>query len=242
MAIADETVRLLLIEDDATSAAVVTEQLRGATAARFDVTHVGSLADAEASLDAAPFHIALVDLGLPDAFGLQALQVMMAHAAGPACVVMSATDDPELALAAMELGAQDFVQKGRSSPDSLVRRLLAARARKGRIDDAIARSREATALLRSLPGPLLMVDDQGRVVFANDAAGALYGRDPTWLVGQRFRTEVPDAQPLLLHIQPHVGDPIAVVARASTGTWRGVPCRQILMRRAEEPAAPPENA
>lgn len=238
----DETIRILLVEDDATSAAVVREQLVGSAAARFEVVHATTLAEAETALDFRPFHVALVDLGLPDAFGLQALQVLTARRNAPACVVMSAVDDPELALAAIEIGAQDFVQKGRSSPHSLERRLLAARARQGRIDRALAKAHEAQALLRAMPDAILLVDAQGRVLFANEAAGALYGRDPTWLVGQRFRTAVPDGQSPTLRIQRTGDESIAVVARASDATWRGVPCRTIVMRPIEAPAEALEPA
>ena len=199
---AEETIRVLLVEDDVMAARVIEAQLQAATTARFEVQNVGSLSDAQNALDTDMFDVIIVDLGLPDAFGLQALQVLSSHRTRLPCVVVSAHDDPELALAAVELGAQDFVTKGTSSPHSLERRLLASRARHGRLCRETAQARELREVFATLPDPHLVLDEQSRVIAANEAAGALYLRDANWLIGQKFRAEVPINLPTSLRIQP----------------------------------------
>lgn len=72
----------------------------------------GSLAEACAVADAHPdLRLVLVDLGLPDARGLQSLKVLQAHAPNARHVVLSASDGPALVLEAIDAGAAGFVPK-----------------------------------------------------------------------------------------------------------------------------------
>lgn len=239
---AEETIHVLLVEDDVMAARVIEAQLHAATTARFVVQNVGSLAAAQNALNEGEFEVIVVDLGLPDAFGLQALQVLSSHPTRLPCVVVSVHDDPELALAAVELGAQDFVTKGTSSPHSLERRLMASRARHGRLRREMALARELRTVFASLPDPHLVLDDQSRVIAANEAAGALYLRDANWLIGQRFRAEVPVNTPTSLRIQPVGGEPVHVIARAATVRWDGRDATIVALRPTSLHSPAPEKA
>lgn len=76
------------------------------------VLPAGSLAEACAVADAHPdLRLVLVDLGLPDAQGLQSLTVLQAHAPQARHVVLSASDQPALVLQAIDAGAAGFVSK-----------------------------------------------------------------------------------------------------------------------------------
>ena len=55
--------------------------------------------------------LCIVDLGLPDAQGLQSLQVLQARAPWARHVVLSAQDQPALVVRAIEAGAAGFVPK-----------------------------------------------------------------------------------------------------------------------------------
>ncbi len=228
---ADDSVFVLLVEDDPATAAVIQAQLEGASLARFSVQIADSLAHALVALDLRRFDVIIVDLGLPDAFGLQALQTLVQHPAAVPCLVASATDNPELSQASIELGAQDFFVKGVSPPGSLSRRLLAARARHARLRRETERSAELAALFEDLPDGHLLIDDDDRVIVANRKAGELYGRESAWLVGQRFRAGLSPDREVELRIQPTGGAlPMTVAARSGFVRWHGRRVRVVALR------------
>ncbi len=228
---ADDSVFILVVEDDAATAAVIQAQLEGSTLARFSVQVADSLANALMALDLRRFDMIIVDLDLPDAFGLQALQTLVQHPAAVPCVVATASDNPELSQASIELGAQDFYVKGVSPPDSLPRQLLAARARHARLRRESERSAELLALFEDLPDGHLLIDDDDRVIVANRKAGELYGRESAWLVGQRFRAGLSPDREVELRIQPRGGaPPMTVAARVGFVRWLGRRVRVVALR------------
>jgi DNA-binding NarL/FixJ family response regulator len=111
--------RILLVEDSAADAELARVRLRGVG----EVEHCTSLAAALARLADASRprpSVVLLDLSLPDAHGLAALD-RIERAEPPPVLVMSGDDDPASERAALERGALGFVRKGALSGDELVR-------------------------------------------------------------------------------------------------------------------------
>jgi two-component system cell cycle sensor histidine kinase/response regulator CckA len=94
------------------------------------LTHVACMIDAEKHLAKRPVDIIVLDLGLPDAQGLEA--VVRAHAAAPnvPLVVLTALDDESIAVQALQQGAQDYLIKGQIDAPGLLRALRYAIERK----------------------------------------------------------------------------------------------------------------
>ncbi|HEY0215288.1 MAG TPA: fused response regulator/phosphatase [Cellulomonas sp.] len=102
-----DPITLLLVEDDEGDALLVAEHLEDAgLAAR--LVRARSLDEAVDLLDV---DCVLLDLGLPDAVGLDALQRLLA-AGAPAVVVLTGRTDAETGLLAVAAGAQDYLVKG----------------------------------------------------------------------------------------------------------------------------------
>jgi DNA-binding NarL/FixJ family response regulator len=110
--------RVLLIEDDDGDAFLVQELLAEADA---DVVmeRARSLADARRLIPGAA--CVLLDLGLPDARGLQALRWMLQHYPEAATVVLTGLTDEHLGEQAVRAGAQDYLVKGEVSGATLQR-------------------------------------------------------------------------------------------------------------------------
>ena len=107
--------RVLLIEDDPDDVVLIQELLREAGGGPFKLTCVGRLAQAVAELSAAPPDVILLDLSLPDSQGLETFETVRARASAVPIVVLTGLDDQDLALKAMQNGAQDYLVKGRVS-------------------------------------------------------------------------------------------------------------------------------
>jgi DNA-binding NarL/FixJ family response regulator len=113
-----EPLRVLLIEDDDGDAFLVQELLAEA-GADMVMERARSLADARRLIPGAA--CVLLDLGLPDARGLQALRWLLQHYPESATVVLTGLSDEHLGEQAVRAGAQDYLVKGEVSGATLQR-------------------------------------------------------------------------------------------------------------------------
>jgi two-component system, OmpR family, response regulator RegX3 len=97
-------VRVLVVEDDPAIAGAL---VRGLTRAGYEVQHVSTAAE---TLAATPADLVLLDLGLPDADGIDVCRQLRATSAVPIIVISARTDELDRVLG-LELGADDYVVK-----------------------------------------------------------------------------------------------------------------------------------
>ncbi len=151
------TLHLLLVEDD-DGDAILVEELLHDSGIDTEVTRAWSL---EAAVDALsmPVDCVLLDLGLPDASGLDAL-VQLRDASDAAVVVLTGLDDAERGLEAVGAGAQDYLVKGTVDGEALGRAVrYAVERRRGDRERSAqeklrARAEEVTKLAAELrPAP-----------------------------------------------------------------------------------------
>jgi signal transduction histidine kinase len=140
----DRLIRVLHIEDSRSDTDLVRAVLGRSVAAQFTVEAVFTLEDGlqrltgQGGRDA--FDVVVLDLHLPDADGLTTFTRAAAAAGAVPIVVCTAGGDDTLGITAVEHGAQDFVVKWSSDPDSLGRTLI----------HAVQRSRQLAELQRHL--------------------------------------------------------------------------------------------
>lgn len=120
---------VLLVEDEPAAARLVAELLHEVEP-RYALDTVSTLAAALEILSRQRYAAVLLDLGLPDSQGLQTVRSMLQSAGHVPLVVLSSHDDESLALRAIQLGAQDYVVKGRGDGAHLARALRYAIERK----------------------------------------------------------------------------------------------------------------
>lgn len=123
---------ILLIEDNLAEAELLAELLLDVGTKSCTIVHHPRLEEAIASLHGQSFDIILLDLSLPDSQGLSSLPLLMAIAPDVPIVVLTNTNDAELALEAVHQGAQDYLIKKNIAFDqeTLMRSLLYAIERK----------------------------------------------------------------------------------------------------------------
>jgi DNA-binding NarL/FixJ family response regulator len=105
----------LLVEDDPHYAAWV-EQLLTEDGRSGAVRVARSLQAARAVMAEASPMLAVIDLNLPDGSGVQAIRELSASAPAATILVLTAIDDPPVALAAIRAGAHGYVVKNTSGP------------------------------------------------------------------------------------------------------------------------------
>jgi signal transduction histidine kinase len=131
MSLNPETVKVLLIEDNAEHVAFLENLLaQESGSADFMLVHVDSLAAGLERLKQHDIGLIILDLSLGDSDGLETFIRTMEAAPDIAIVVLSGISDVELALETVQLGAQDYLLKGHVDNHLLVRALHYARERK----------------------------------------------------------------------------------------------------------------
>ncbi len=161
-----QSLSLLLVEDDRADAVLV-EELIADTVADIEVVWAQSLEHAERQLACARPDCVLLDLNLPDANGIDALDRILKSDATVPIVVLTGLNDEYFGASAVAAGAQDYLVKGRVEPEMLRRALFYAIERKraeliaADLRASQLRARENALLERGLlPSPLLL-DDPG---------------------------------------------------------------------------------
>ncbi len=120
---AENEIRVLLIEDNPGDAKLVSMMLAQAKGAAFQLETRDRLSAGLERLAQGGLDAVLLDLSLPDSHGFETFDRV--HAAVPLLpiVLLSSLDDETIALRAVELGAQDYLIKGRVDDHSLSRAL-----------------------------------------------------------------------------------------------------------------------
>lgn len=127
-----DDLRILLIEDNLAEAELLSELLTDIEMVQCHILHFFRLEKAIACLEEQSFDVILLDLSLPDSQGLSSLPLLMGVAPDIPIVVLTNTNDAELALEAVHQGAQDYLIKKNIAFDqeTLLRSILYAIERK----------------------------------------------------------------------------------------------------------------
>ncbi|MEM7764369.1 MAG: EAL domain-containing protein [Pseudomonadota bacterium] len=120
---------VLVVEDNKDDLDLVTMSLQRADRG-INVTAANSISHARATLAEQDFDIALLDLSLPDSFGLSTIKELQRANDSLPIIVLSGDDNQNTALAAARLGVEDFVNKGDYIGAPFVRTLRYAIERK----------------------------------------------------------------------------------------------------------------
>lgn len=123
---------ILLIDDKPADVELASIMLAGSKAASFRLESRERLASGLERVSLGGIDALLLDLGLPDSQGLKTFERV--HEAVPSLpvVVMSSLDDEQVAMRAVEIGAQDYLIKGHLDKQSLSHAILFAMERQKR--------------------------------------------------------------------------------------------------------------
>ncbi len=111
MTVEQETARILLIEDQDLDARIVELALLRPVEDAFELQRCETLTEGLERARVFQPELLLLDLSLPDAEGVEAVQKLQNAFPQIPIIVLTGSKDPQLAMDALENGAEDFVQK-----------------------------------------------------------------------------------------------------------------------------------
>ncbi len=168
--------RVLVVEDNPGDVFLLREMVDEEPNSRFQVTaEARRLDEAVAVLSAGEIDVVLLDLQLPDSHGADTFTI--AHGASPdvPIIVLSESDDEELALETVQLGAHEYLVKGRVDAH-LLHRALRYAVERSRAEAQLGRERELLhTLLENIPDRIYFKDRQSRFIRINRALTQLFG-------------------------------------------------------------------
>lgn len=118
--------KVLVVEDNPADAELAEIYL----SSKYDVKVANRVTAAISILRGGNFDAVLTDLTLPDASGLEAVTKLQSVSQDPALIVVTGLNDESIGQRAVELGAQDYLVKGRFDEESLDRAMRYATERK----------------------------------------------------------------------------------------------------------------
>lgn len=181
---------LLVVEDNTLHARLVLTMLSEAWGDEAPVRHVKRLESAIEAIDESTPDCVLLDLVLPDADGLEAVEALLLNAPHVPIVVLSAHKDDHLALRAVRRGAQDYLVKGTVTADALARSVQLAIQRHHAENRATPGASAPappvpSAVSETSEGPtsVAILDNDGAVIFAEEDAADMLGLPLAEVIG-----------------------------------------------------------
>ncbi|QFY43856.1 response regulator [Candidatus Methylospira mobilis] len=166
-----EPIRVLLVEDEPGDAQLTQIALRQASLARFAVTWVGSISEAQQQLAVSRFDVLLLDLTLPDSEGLETVRAARQLAKAIPIIILTGRDDTDFALKALDAGATDYMVKGDFGHKGLTRSIHYALHRM----EMEAHNRLLMNAISTAPSGIIITDRDAHIEWANPAFSRLTG-------------------------------------------------------------------
>ncbi len=187
-------IRVLLVEDSHDDAWLVQRQLeRGGFSP--EILRVQDADALRGALEGARWDVVLADYSLPAFSGLDAVRIVRQHCPSLPCLLISGTVGEQVAVAAMRLGANDYLMK-----DNLTRLVPAierelreseSRGERRRAERALAASEERTRLIiEHALDAVVSFTAQGHVAEWNLRAEELFGRSRVEVIGRPLQEVV----------------------------------------------------
>lgn len=142
--------RLLIVEDDIRSAFSLRELLQNTDEPHFAVQHVTTAAAACDAVQQGEIDVVILDLGLPDATDLEALERLETAVHEIPVIVLTGRGDESLAVEALHHGAEDYLLKGAIDHASLLRSIRYAVERHRGVRDLTRVKKELESANRDL--------------------------------------------------------------------------------------------
>jgi two-component system sensor histidine kinase UhpB len=175
---AADNIDILLVEDNPADVFVLKKMLNASSLQINTLYTTDKVVEALSVLKTQHFHVALLDLSLPDSFGLDTYLGIKSSVKKIPVIILTGLNDADTALEALKQGAQDYLVKGKFNSDLLSRAIQYSLERK-KVEEALLVSEEKYKQMFYQNFFPSWIYDPGslKILEVNDAAIKKYGYD-----------------------------------------------------------------
>lgn len=202
----DHPMRLLMIEDNP-SDAILLQVTLDELGDYYEITQVQRLADGLSVLSERQFDLLFLDLSLPDSLGISTLTKVLAIVPNLPVIILSGLDDEDLAIKAVQTGADGYLVKWRFGASLLKRTILIAISHKQKIAQLEKQLQEISGyesllktVIDNIHEGLLVIGADRTVNLCNSVAAITLGYTAETIIGQTI--EIKDIQNTAMRIMP----------------------------------------
>lgn len=234
----DHKPTILIVEDNPDDLALIGAVLRRAS---FEVDIATNLADASSMLKSGEYDLLLSDLGLPDSSGLETYVRLAEIDPSVPVVILSGDDDLDMAVEAVQRGAQDYLTKTVENYREVLIRVIRFAVERHTLAATVSRHEQTLRrLIDRSPDGLMVIDENRQCRMINPAALQLVD-DPASLFANDDMLYA--ARDQFIRIDTgSVGAGSAIEATASRIEWDGRPAFLVVLRDVTDLALAAEAA
>jgi two-component system sensor histidine kinase UhpB len=178
------SIRVLIIEDNAGDVRLIRAQLADQRLTTVTFARAERLGEGLGMLVDQHFDVVLLDLNLPDSKGLETVSTFLSKNNVVPVIVLTGLDDETTGLSAVQVGAQDYLVKGKTDGALLARTMRYAIERK-KAEEELRRSEEKyRQLVETAYEGIWLMDDHSKTVFVNNKMVEMLGYEQEEMMGK----------------------------------------------------------
>lgn len=216
------SVRILIVEDNPDDVVFVEDMLSQSQHLDCQLTMADTLAHGLAQLAENDTDLVLLDLSLPDSFGLKTLESALDHSPGVPILIMTGNDEAEAGIEAVRKGAQDYLVKGKLTEELLTRTIRHALQRHRAQQELLRRETDIRLLTDQLPAVLWTTDRDLKITSSLGAGLARLNLLPGQVVGmtisEYFEAKQDSDGPLHAHLEALEGKSVSFETKVRSRT------------------------
>lgn len=171
-----ENLNILLIEDNTADQFLLEEMLLSSKLKIKKIYFASTIKEAKEILVTSEINFILLDLTLPDSFGIDSLKSIGTLTKTIPLIVLTGLADSNVALEALKQNAQDYLVKGEIDTNLLIKSIEYGIERKRAEESIIASEEKYRQMFYKNPFPMWINDEQSlQILEVNDAAIQKYG-------------------------------------------------------------------
>lgn len=176
MQILSENFNILVVEDNPSDLFLLEQMLLASRLKFKKIMSASRLAEAKDILKEQPIHLVLLDLSLPDSFGIESLKEISDVVQKIPVIILTGLADSDIALEALKQGAQDYLIKGEFNSNLLGKSIEYSIERKKVKENIHASEEKYRQMFYKNPFPMWVYDAETlHILEVNDAAIQKYG-------------------------------------------------------------------
>jgi two-component system, cell cycle sensor histidine kinase and response regulator CckA len=192
---------ILIIEDNPADKRLIKEVLAETNVGSFELEYAKSLSKGLKKISEKTFDIVLLDLSLPDSTGLETITSISEKNKSSPLIILSETDNLEIAIKSLSMGAQDYLVKGQFDGNALIRSIRYAIERKKIEADRklfeetlIKAAKGWRVTFDAMKEAISVTDLEGRIMRANKAMSIMVNKNFKEILGNTCRDLLSDME------------------------------------------------